>query len=132
MPTERPDRPVVLVADDEEGVRTMLAMALRTQGYEAVLCEDGHAALEAIDAGAAFQLALVDIRMPRMDGLSLVRTLRARADADQLPVVVMSAYNDAQQEHEVIEAGADGFLSKPFTLSQLSSTIERAIGRRRA
>lgn len=129
-------QPVVLIADDEEGVRTMVAMALRTQGYESVLCSDGDAALAAIEGvasdGGAFDVALFDIRMPRMDGLSLVRELRTRADARDLPVVVMSAYNDSLQEREVIEAGADGFLPKPFTIAQLRSTIDKAISHRQA
>ena len=122
-------QPLVLVADDEAGVRTMVAAALRTQGYDAVLCADGQAALDAVEGGGDFQCALVDIRMPRLDGLSLVRELRASERGRSLPVVVMSAYNDEQQEREAREAGADGFLPKPFTLDQLGSTLDRAIAR---
>jgi CheY-like chemotaxis protein len=124
-------QPLVLVADDEEGVRTMVAMALKTQGFESVLCDDGDAALEAIEGaeggGSAFDAALFDIRMPRLDGLALVRQLRSRPDARTLPMVVMSAYNDLLQEREVIAAGADGFLPKPFTIAELRSTLDRVI-----
>ena len=127
---------LVLVADDEEGVRTMVAMALRTQGFEPVLCADGDDVLAAIEGaeggGRAFDAALFDIRMPLLDGLSLVRQLRSRPDAQGLPMIVMSAYNDSLQEREVMEAGADGFLPKPFTIAELRSTIDEAISQRRS
>lgn len=129
-------QPLVLVADDEEGVRTMVALALKAQGFDSVLCADGDAALAAIEdaasRGGGFDAALFDIRMPNLDGLTLVRQLRSRPEAQGLPVVVMSAYNDSLQQREVIEAGADGFLPKPFTIAELRSTLDAAIGARRA
>jgi CheY-like chemotaxis protein len=129
------NQPLVLVADDEEGVRTMVALALKAQGFDSVLCADGDAALAAIEdassRGGSFDAALFDIRMPNLDGLTLVRQLRRRPDAQALPVVVMSAYNDSLQERQVIEAGADGFLPKPFTIAELRSTLDAAIGARR-
>lgn len=125
------ERPVVLVADDEASVRTMVAAALRSRGYDSVLCEDGQAALDAIDRGQTFRAVLADIRMPRLDGLALLRELRGGPRGMSLPVVVMSAYNDAQQQRAVLEAGADGFLPKPFTLAELGQTLEDAIGRRK-
>ncbi len=68
--------------------------------------------------------------MPRLDGLSLVRELRASQGGRSLPVVVMSAYNDDEQQRQVLAAGADGFLPKPFTLAQLGETLNEVISQR--
>ena len=130
-PDTQIDTSVVAIVDDDEAVREGLALLLRTVGLQTRCYPDANSFLA--DAGdSALGCALFDIRMPRMDGLSLVRELRTRADARDLPVVVMSAYNDSLQEREVIEAGADGFLPKPFTIAQLRSTIDKAISHRQA
>ena len=87
-------RPVVLVAEDEESVREMLAIALRATRFEAVVCIDGLAASEEIQSGRHMDAALVDSRMPRLDGLGFVRWLRTHPRSQRIPVVLMSGYND--------------------------------------
>jgi CheY-like chemotaxis protein len=118
-----PDAPLVLVAEDEDGVRQMVALALRSIGYRAELYADGADAAAAFDAGTRPDVVLLDVRMPRMSGVELVRYLRAHPDGADLPVVAMSAYSDELQAREMAEAGATAFLAKPFTLDELRATM---------
>ena len=118
-----PDAPLVLVAEDEDGVRQMVALALRSIGYRAELYADGAAAAAAFDAGTRPDVVLLDVRMPRMSGVELVRYLRAHPDGADVPVVAMSAYSDELQAREMAEAGATAFLAKPFTLDELRATM---------
>ncbi len=122
-------RPVVLVAEDEESVRTMIALALRACGFDALLCADGLAAAEMIEDGAHVDAALVDLRMPRLGGLELVERLRGRPESQRLPVVAMSAYNDDAQAREARAAGADAFLAKPFRITELAAALRGVLER---
>ena len=122
-------RPVVLVAEDEESVRTMIALALRACGFDAVLCADGLAAAEVIEGGAHVDAVLVDLRMPRLGGLELVERLRGRPESQRLPVVAMSAYSDEAQAREARAAGADAFLAKPFRIAELAATLRGVLER---
>jgi CheY-like chemotaxis protein len=124
-----PPRPVVLVAEDEESVRSMLAIALRASGFDAVLCHDGQEADERLEAGLQVDAALVDVRMPRLGGVELLKRIRARESGRDLPVVAMSAYNDDLQEREVRAAGADAFLPKPFTIAALRTALSELLER---
>jgi len=122
-------RPVILVAEDEESVRRMIGLVLRAAGYDSVLCADGLAAAERLEAGERVDAVLMDLRMPRMGGLELVARLRRRPESESLPVVAMSAYNDEVQEREAIAAGANLFLAKPFTVGDLSRALEAVLAR---
>ena len=116
-------QPLVLVAEDEDSVRQMVALALKAIGYQTVVFADGAAAAEAIDAGTVPDAVLLDVRMPRMNGIDLVRHIRARAETATTPVVAMSAYSDELQAREMIDAGANAFLAKPFTIEELRATM---------
>src|SRR5690606_29997451 len=115
--------PVVLVAEDEEGVRAMLGIALRAAGFDSILCADGEDALGRLEDGLLPDLVLMDVRMPRMGGVELARRIREDRRWDLIPLVAMSAYSDDLQEHEIKAAGADAFLPKPFTIADLRSML---------
>lgn len=119
--------PLVLVVEDEPGVRSMLGAALRASGFDVEFAENGRVALDALRAGLAAQIILTDIRMPEMDGITFVRNLRADPEVRAIPVVAMSAYNDTLQEREIIEAGADAFLPKPFTVAAVTAALLRVL-----
>jgi len=114
---------LVLVAEDEEGVRAMLGIALRAAGFEPLLCADGREALDQLEGGLEPDLVLMDIRMPRMGGVELARVVREQQRWDLIPLIAMSAYSDDLQEHEIKAAGADAFLPKPFTIADLRSML---------
>lgn len=119
-------RPVVLVAEDEPGVRDMVALALDIHGYEVVLCEDGLRAIEIVDSGARLDAAVLDLRMPGATGTEVLEHIR-RGPRHRLPVLAMSAYSDDAQAREVLSRGAGAFLAKPFTIDELTSTLARLL-----
>ncbi len=122
-------RPIVLVAEDEETVRSMIAMVLRASGFDPVLCADGLEAAECIESGQHVDALLMDLRMPRLGGLELVTRLRLQPGLQALPVVAMSAYNDEVQQRMARAAGADAFIAKPFTIAELARTLREVIAR---
>lgn len=128
QPRGRGSTPTILVAEDEESVRSMIALVLRSRGYRTILCSDGREAVSQFEAGVHVDAVLMDIRMPRLGGIELVTFIRQQPELAALPVVAMSAYNDQRQEREVLSAGANAFLAKPFTVNDLSDALEALLG----
>jgi two-component system response regulator MprA len=118
----------ILVVDDDQAVRDALRRALRMQGYEVTLAGDGEEALLKLrsNPGAA-DLLIVDILMPRLDGLEMTR--RLRADGNQLPILMLTARDQVADRVAGLEAGADDYLVKPFALEELIARV-RALLRR--
>ncbi|WP_042373339.1 response regulator transcription factor [Streptacidiphilus neutrinimicus] len=118
----------VLVVDDEPALRDALESSLAFEGYEVLTASDG---LEALDAVAEEQpdLVLLDIMMPRMDGLTAVRRLRGRGDT--VPVLMLTARDAVGDRVTGLDVGADDYLAKPFELDELLARV-RALLRRSA
>jgi DNA-binding response OmpR family regulator len=112
----------VLVAEDDAAIRWLVGAVLEEAGFYPVLVEDGQRALELLGHVRPV-LAVVDQKMPRLDGLELIRRVRARPE--HLPVVAMSA---AVNRTAALEAGADLFVAKPFDLDDLVAAVRRALG----
>ncbi|MDK9501145.1 response regulator transcription factor [Streptomyces katrae] len=121
-------RRTVLVVEDDPGVRSTLDQLLRFEGYRVVQAADGIQGLAVLDREEA-DLALVDVVMPGLDGLSLCRTLRRRGD--RLPVLVLTARDQVGDRVAGLDAGADDYLAKPFATEELLARI-RALLRRTA
>ena len=117
----------VLVVEDEEGIRSLLDTALTANGYTVQAFADAEQALAARSAGPP-DVAVVDIRMPGMDGLELSRALRA-ADAD-LPVVIITAHADMDSARDAIRLGAYDYIAKPFDVDDVLLSVARAAERR--
>ena len=118
----------MLVVDDEPAVRQALDRALRFEGYKTEMVEDGSAALAAHAERAADAIVL-DVAMPRMDGLEVCRRLRSAGDAT--PVLMLTARAAINDRVAGLDAGADDYLVKPFALEELLARI-RALLRRSA
>jgi two-component system response regulator MprA len=116
----------VLVVDDEPAVRTALERALRIEGYEVELAEDGLEALQRLAAHTPDAVVL-DVLMPNVDGLEVCRRIRA-AD-DQTPVLMLTARDAVGDRVAGLDAGADDYLVKPFALEELHARL-RALLRR--
>ena len=114
----------ILCCDDEELVRWSVQAHLKKAGHEVDVAADGIAGLEAIDKGA-YDVVILDLKMPRMDGLSVLR--RLRETHPQLPVVVITAHGAIDSAIEATRLGARAYLSKPFDLRELQLQVERAV-----
>ena len=117
----------ILIVDDDGALRTLLGLCFLRRGHSIVVASNGAEGLACVTAQAP-DLVVTDVNMPVLDGLELLRQLRADGHAD-LPVIVLTARAD--QRAAAIAAGADAFLVKPVPLRQLSETAERLLAERR-
>jgi two-component system, OmpR family, response regulator MprA len=116
----------VLVVDDEPAVRSALERALRLNGFDVALAEDGEDGLAALRAEAP-DVVVLDVLMPRLDGIAACR--RLRADGDRTPVLMLTARDAVADRVAGLDAGADDYLVKPFALEELLARV-RALVRR--
>ena len=118
--------PRVLVVEDDEEIAQVQQRSLRLDGYEVRLAADGEAAL---DAAAAYRpdLVILDLGLPRLDGMEVARRLRA---ADDVPILMLTARDALEARVEGLDAGADDYLIKPFERQELLARL-RALLRRR-
>lgn len=116
----------ILVIEDDASVRTLLSKALLARGYEVETSEDGLAALTRLEA---FQpdLIIVDIMMPRLDGMTFVRAIKGHRKTQPIPVIFLTAKNDPRTMIEGINLGAKFYVTKPFQIDELISKVEKAL-----
>jgi two-component system response regulator AtoC len=113
----------VLVVDDEQSLRKVLAATLQREGYEVQVASDGEEAIAALDRDGA-DVVVTDLVMPRMDGLSLLRKVVARHP--DIPVIVVTAHGKVDSAVEAMKAGAFDFVTKPFEHAELKAIIAKA------
>jgi two-component system, OmpR family, response regulator MprA len=116
----------VLVVDDEPAVQTALSRALKLERYEVTQAADGRAALERLGA-MAYEVVILDVSMPHVDGLEVCR--RLRESGDRTPVLMLTAREGVDDRVAGLDAGADDYLVKPFALRELLARV-RALLRR--
>ncbi len=121
------DRIAVLVVDDEESVRTFLAELLGNAGYQVRCASSGAQALEMLEGGS-FDAVLLDVVMPEMSGLEVLRHYRSAGGT--APVIVLSALAGADDAVRAMKMGASDYLSKPFSNDELEDVLGRALGPR--
>jgi two-component system, OmpR family, response regulator MprA len=117
----------VLVVDDERAVRDSLRRALELEGYVVELAADGEEALERLAQDGEPDAVVLDILMPRMDGLEVCR--RLRREGHRLPVLMLTARDEVENRVAGLDAGADDYVTKPFALEELLARL-RALLRR--
>jgi DNA-binding response OmpR family regulator len=115
----------ILLVDDEEAVQTLLTYPLRKDGYEVVSAGDGREALDRF-AEQRFDLVVLDIMMPRLDGIEVCRRLRARS---QVPIIMLTAKDDEIDKVLGLEMGADDYITKPFSVREFRSRVRAALRR---
>jgi two-component system response regulator AtoC len=118
---------VVLVADDDTTTRSNLALLLRSEGYTVREAADGAAASEAL-SDPAVSAALLDLKMPKQDGLAVLRDHADRLD--EVPVIVITAYGGSVAAIEAMKLGAYDYITKPFDLDEILFTLRRALTQR--
>jgi CheY-like chemotaxis protein len=116
-------RQTVLLVEDEEPLRLVLRDLLEREGYTIVEAGDGVQALDEIDRSAPDAIVL-DLNLPRLDGYGVLNHLRARPATSELPVLVLTAKGDEDNEVRVFESGANDFITKPFRPRALSARLK--------
>ncbi|MGE3277281.1 MAG: response regulator [Vicinamibacterales bacterium] len=122
---EAPPRKVVLIADDEAPLRQLYARVLAREGFEVVQAANGADALQRIEPLERVDAALLDWKMPVMDGAALCRALRAHPRFARTPIVIISGNIDAREAAATV--GAQGALSKPAPLGAISAAIRSVL-----
>ncbi|TCO71607.1 response regulator [Rhodovulum euryhalinum] len=117
----------ILIVDDSPSVRQMVKQTLTGAGYQVLEAGDGEQALSALDH-ARPDAILTDQNMPRMDGLSFIRSYRARPDARGVPIVFLSTETRDDLRQAAKAAGALGWMTKPFDQTQLLTVVKRMVG----
>ena len=117
--------PRILLVDDEQSVQELLSYSLRKDGYEVIQAGDGVEALE-LFGESGFDLVVLDLMMPRMDGLECCRRLRA---ASPVPIIMLTAKSDEADKIAGLELGADDYITKPFSVREFRSRVKALLRR---
>lgn len=126
--TTQKSRKILAVEDDAE-LLTMLTHLLGTIG-EVQTARDGKEALEILEGGYAADLVVTDLMMPRMDGLTLARTMKNDSRMSRIPILMLTAKSTPRDMIEGINAGARHYVTKPFTAADLLAKVQKALAAR--
>ena len=117
----------ILIVDDSPSLRRMVALTLKGAGYDVTEAGDGQDALDRVTA-SAFDAILTDQNVPRMDGLTFIREFRKRPEGSAVPIVFLSTESEGALKESAREAGATGWMTKPFDQAKLLSVMSRLVG----
>lgn len=116
----------ILIVEDDSSIATGLALNLKIAGYSALVAHDGEQALATIAAGR-FDLILLDINLPKKDGLAVITELRQAGD--RTPIIMVSARGDEFDKVAALRLGADDYVTKPFSLAELMARVDAVLRR---
>ena len=117
----------ILTADDSASMRQMVSFTLRQAGFEVVEGVDGVDALAKL-AGATVQMVITDLNMPNMDGIELIRQVRALPAYKYIPIIMLTTESDDSKKMAGRAAGASGWITKPFKVEQLVAVTRKFLG----
>ncbi|MEE9225285.1 MAG: response regulator [Bacteroidota bacterium] len=118
------DKKKILVVDDEDALRTVLSSELVGEGYEVETAADGDEAMNVVQM-KPFDLVLLDIKMPKVDGFEVLKFLKSKYP--DIKVVMLTGFADLKNAIESKKLGAEDFVSKPYDLVDLLTTVERVV-----
>jgi DNA-binding response OmpR family regulator len=113
----------VLVADDDPEICTLIKTILRNASFEVEVCADAESALVHLQRDKAYDILISDFMLPGISGIELITMVRANPQTARLPILMISGHSNYAMDARARSAGADHFLNKPFTLTQLRSTV---------
>jgi len=119
-----PEKSKVLVVDDEDALRTVLSSELASEGYDVGTASDGDLALAEVEKGK-YDLVLLDIKMPHMNGFEVLKHIKEKHPKTK--VIMLTGFADLKNAIESKKLGAEDFVSKPYDLVDLLTTIERVL-----
>ena len=114
--------PKVLIVDDEEGIRESLKLILGDH-YDIILTDSGEQALRVLEADPSIALVLMDIKMPKVDGLDVLKEMKAKRPS--LKVIMVTGYKAVETASEAARLGASGYIIKPFKSDEILNTVRR-------
>jgi DNA-binding response OmpR family regulator len=117
----------ILLVDDEQSIQTLLSYPLRKDGYHVTGAHDGSEALARFDE-ARFDLVILDLMLPKLDGVEVCRQLRSRS---QVPIIMLTAKGSETDKVVGLEVGADDYITKPFSMREFRSRVKAALRRSR-
>lgn len=118
----------VLVADDEPHIGRIIKMKLEQGPFRVTLAYDGQEALDFLEGEEQVDLVVLDLMMPRLSGLDVLRRIREQEKFSALPCIILTAGGDAKHERDAIELGATQFITKPFSPKKLYAAAARLTG----
>jgi DNA-binding response OmpR family regulator len=122
-----PDRPPrILLVDDEQPIQTLLSFPLQRDGYEVIVAADGRDALARYEESPP-DLVVLDVMLPRMDGLEVCKRLRAKGET--VPIIMLTAKSEEIDKVLGLELGADDYITKPFSMREFRSRVKAALRR---
>src|SRR5205807_3215591 len=117
--------PRILLVDDEQSIQTLLSYPLRKEGYDVVQATDGRQALDRFEE-RPFDLVVLDVMLPKLDGLEVCRRLRSRS---AVPIIMLTAKAEEIDKVLGLELGADDYITKPFSMREFRSRVKAALRR---
>jgi DNA-binding response OmpR family regulator len=117
--------PRILLVDDEQSLQTLLSFPLKREGYDVIRAGDGREALDRF-AEQSFDLVVLDVMLPLIDGLEVCRRMRARS---HVPIIMLSAKSEEIDKVVGLEVGADDYITKPFSMQEFRSRVRAALRR---
>ncbi len=118
----------ILVADDEPHIGRIIKMKLEQGPFRVTLAYDGQEALDLVNDGEQLDLVLLDLMMPKLSGLDVLRRIREQEKFRSLPCIILTAGGEAKHERDALELGATQFLTKPFSPKKLYALVARLTG----
>lgn len=118
---------VILIVDDSASVRQIVSFTLKEAGYEVIEAVDGNDALAKLN-GLRIHMIIADLHMPNLDGIALIKAVRANAAYRFTPIIMLTTESQAEKKQEGKAAGAMGWIVKPFRPEQLLAVVKKVIG----
>lgn len=116
----------ILIVDDSESIREVVSFTLQNEGYDVLIGNDGQDALKFFD-GRTIDLIITDLHMPNMDGISLIKEIRKMDNYQRIPILFLTTESQAAKKMEAKEAGATGWIIKPFVPAKLIAAINKVL-----
>lgn len=116
----------ILIADDSESIRELVEMTLKGAGYNVLKSSDGAEAVNHLN-GVPIHLVITDLNMPNLDGIGVIKAVRAHGEYNTVPVLLLTTESQAAKKEEAKAAGATGWIVKPFVQEKLLSVVQKVI-----
>ncbi len=116
----------ILIVDDSESIREVVSFTLENEGYNVLVAVDGTDALKFLN-GQTIDLIITDLHMPEMDGITLIKEVRKKPDYQRIPILFLTTESQAAKKMEAKDAGATGWIIKPFVPAKLIAALSKVL-----